>query len=563
MIKGWKDLFREQILERGRNYFYAGAVTKLQKTENGYQAVAEGTAAYDVAIEIEEDRILDMYCACPYAGDGNYCKHMAAVLFKIEEMYGNGAENEECCITERIKEKKELEETIDKIPEKELRVLVKELAVCDDEIRNMILIRYAVKIEEKQIKRLKQEVDQLVYEYGDRSGFIDYRNAWDFSSDLQAFLDEKVDILIEKGCYLQAFDLTNYVFQTIGSTDIDDSDGGIPMVADLCYEKWKVILENCSEEEQNRMFSWFEDHHGCGYVEDYLEEYLEEFMMNEFQNREMLIKKLKFLDEMIENQEFSTDCGRIWSVQYGYENNILKRLKIMEKLNCSNEEIKEYRKKYRRFSAVRVLEIEESLASGDIDQAIEVLQESKNLDCAYMGLVADYSEKLIDLYEKQLNEKAYKDELLFYVFKCQQNDLEYVNKLKAICTDKEWEQYREQILENRKCLFIQYPLMEAEGLYERLLEALKQEVFIYRIDEYERILKEKFPEQVRDIYIMYLHKEAGKSTDRKQYRHLMKYLKKIKEYPGGKEKTGEIANEWKVKYRRRSAMMDELQKAGF
>lgn len=31
-MKGWKDLFREHILERGRNYFYEGAVTELRKT---------------------------------------------------------------------------------------------------------------------------------------------------------------------------------------------------------------------------------------------------------------------------------------------------------------------------------------------------------------------------------------------------------------------------------------------------------------------------------------------------------------------------------------------------
>lgn len=37
-------------------------------------------------IEIEEDRVYDMHCSCPYAEEGNYCKHMAAVLYKIEEI---------------------------------------------------------------------------------------------------------------------------------------------------------------------------------------------------------------------------------------------------------------------------------------------------------------------------------------------------------------------------------------------------------------------------------------------------------------------------------------------
>lgn len=562
-MKGWKDLFREHILERGRNYFYEGAVIEFQQTENGYRAVVEGTEEYEVEVDIEEDRVYDLYCSCPYAEDGNYCKHMAAVLYKIEEVNGNGDEIEENWVERTLREKKELEETIEKIPEEELRAFVKELADYDDEIRNMILTRYAVKIDAKQIKRLKQEVDNIVYQYGDRSGFIDYRNAWDFTSALHVFLDERVDTLLERSCYSQAFDLTNYVFKIIGNIDMDDSDGGTSQIANICYEKWKKILENCSDVERNKMFSWFINHQACGYVIDYMEDYIEEFLMNEFQNRELLEKKLKFLDEIIEKQESSTDSGSTWSAHYGYQNNILKRLEIMEKLNYSDDEIKEYRKKNWKFSAVRGLEIKENLESGNMDQAIKILQESKILDSAYAGLVSGYSEQLIVLYEKQSDEKAYKNELLFYVFECSQKNLVHINKLKASCTAEEWKQYREQILESPKNYCIRYPFMEAEGLYERMLECMKQESFIYRLDEYEKVLKEKFPEQVRDIYISYLYKEAERTTDRKRYRELIKYLKKIRGYPDGKEKSKEIANEWRAMYYRRSAMMDEMRKAGF
>lgn len=562
-MKGWKDLFREHILERGRNYFYEGAVIEFQQTENGYRAVVEGTEEYEVEVDIEEDRVYDLYCSCPYAEDGNYCKHMAAVLYKIEEVNGNGDEIEENWVERTLREKKELEETIEKIPEEELRAFVKELADYDDEIRNMILTRYAVKIDAKQIKRLKQEVDNIVYQYGDRSGFIDYRNAWDFTSALHVFLDERVDTLLERSCYSQAFDLTNYVFKIIGNIDMDDSDGGTSQIANICYEKWKKILENCSDVERNKMFSWFINHQACGYVIDYMEDYIEEFLMNEFQNRELLEKKLKFLDEIIEKQESSTDSGSTWSAHYGYQNNILKRLEIMEKLNYSDDEINKYRKKNWKFSAVRGLEIKENLESGNIDQAIKILQESKILDSAYAGLVSGYSEQLIVLYEKQSDEKAYKNELLFYVFECSQKNLVHINKLKASCTAEEWKQYREQILESPKNYCIRYPFMEAEGLYERMLECMKQESFIYRLDEYEKVLKEKFPEQVRDIYISYLYKEAERTTDRKRYRELIKYLKKIRGYPDGKEKSKEIANEWRAMYYRRSAMMDEMRKAGF
>lgn len=261
-MQGWKGLFREHTLERGRNYFCDGAVIELEKTESGYQAVVEGT---------EED--------------------------------GNGDEIQESWMERRIR-------------------VSKELAERDDEIHNMILTKYAIKIDVKHMNRLEQQVDNIVYQYGDRSGFIDYRNAWYFTSALEDFLNENVDTLIDRQCYLQAFEMTNYVFKIIGNIDMDDSDGGTSYVADACYEKWSKILENCNDEEKDKMFSWFMSHQGCGYVIDYMEDYMEQFLMNEFQDR-------------------------------------------MEKLNYSSEEIKAYRKKNWRFSAVRKLEIQENIECGN------------------------------------------------------------------------------------------------------------------------------------------------------------------------------------------------------
>lgn len=559
-MSNWKDLFQEHILARGEAYYFEGAVLELHKTEHGYHAVVEGTEDYEVDIEMEGGRGCEMYCSCPYAENGNNCKHMAAVLFEIEE------QNEEDILAEGTcpdDQEKEVEEIIERISEEELRSFVKGIAAQDSEIRNILMTRYAVKIDEKQMERLKQGVDQLVWEYGDRSGYIDYRNALDFCWALENYLEDKVDTLIERKCYGQAFALTNYVFQTIGNIDIDDSDGGTSQVANVCYDKWKKILENCSEEEKNEMFSWFMSHLSCDYVVDYMEDYMEDFLTHEFQNREMLEKMLKDLDERIEMQTSSTDCGSTWSARYGYENNIIKRLERMERLGFSAEEIREYRRQHWRFSVVRELEIQENLNNGNLDGAIRILQESKILDKEYPGLIARYSEQLISIYETQPDKEVYKKELLYYVFECPQNNLVHIYKLKKVCTDKEWDGYREKILKSPKNYNILYPFMEKEGMYEPMLECLKKETFIYNLDRYEKVLKEKFPEQVRDIYISYLRHEAERASNRNRYRELMKYLKKIRRYPRGKEKASEIAKNWRAVYYRRTAMMDEMQKAGF
>lgn len=68
---------------------------------------------------------------------------------------------------------------------------------------------------------------------------------------------------------------------------------------------------------------------------------------------------------------------------------------------------------------------------------------------------------------------------------------------------------------------------------------------------------------MRDAYVAYVNRNSATVSNRKEYNRLMQYLKKIKKYPGGYEIAADIAKDWRIFYYRRSAMMDELSKAGF
>lgn len=563
-MRDWKNLFQRRILERGEEYFEDGMVSQVTQTSTGYQAIVEGTDAYEVEIEMDEDGIYDMFCTCPYAEDGNYCKHMAAVLYHIH----SEDKAEELSWMEREQlANKELEDTIAQIPENELRNFVKCIAKENEEIKNLLLTTYSRKIDAQQISRLRQEVDAIVYRYGDRYGFIDYRNAWNFTSELEGFLYDKVHTLIDRSYYMQAFELTNYVFKLIGNIDMDDSDGGTTSVANACYEMWQGVLKHCSEGEKKKLFLWFQKHSTGGYVVDFMEDYLQDFLMNEFHDKELLLKKLEMIDLDIARQEKSTDCGSTWSAHYGYQNNILKRLELMKELEYSEEEMKQYRKKNWKFSAVRALEIQELLEENNVKQAIAVLKESKELDKEYSGLVSNYSKQLIQIYEQEMMQAEYKEELLFYVFLFTDTDIKYILKLKDICNEQEWLQNRERLLQRMKGTSNGYRLMESEGLFKEMLQSISLEVkknsWIARLDEYEKLLKPMFPEEIRDIYASYVRQAATRVADRKRYQELVSYLKKVKKYPDGKEIAMKIARDWRSLYYRRSAMMDEMRKAGF
>ena len=559
MLKSWECLFKTHILARGWDYYENGAVSSLERTGTGYKATVEGSYDYEVEVEIYDNEIVDMFCDCPYAEDGNYCKHMAAVLYEIEEKSAQ--------MTSEVREnstdiKTELEDVIKNIDESEVRNILLELALKDDSLQNQILTKYVDKISPVQMNRLKQEVEMIAWKYSDRSGYVDYYHAMDYVHDLEAFLDENVQNLIDKKLIMQAFELTNEVFHMVGNQDIDDSDGGTTWIANSCYEYWKQILDQATDEQRDQMFQWFKGR-PQNYVIDYMEDYISDFLMDEFHDTSMLLEKLRMLDELIERAGDKTDCGSLYSSYYGFENIILKRLQIMKELNYSENEINEYRTKFRHFSAIRELEIKEYLDKKAYDKAIEILEESKKLDKEYAGLVSKYSEQLIQIYHKTGQQEDYKKELICQVFSCRQDNLENVKLLKATCDEEEWCTYREQILNSNSCLGIKFRFLEFEELYDRLLKTIVESGSIYTLDQYEKVLKKKFPDIVRDTYVNYVRKHAESVCDRKAYKGLMTYLKKITKYPDGRGKADQIAKEWKVIYRRRPAMMDELRKAGF
>lgn len=561
LTDNWRKQFKPHILERGLNYYEEGMVESLEETAEGYKAIVNGSEEYSVEIDIDEGNISYMFCDCPYADEGNCCKHMAAVLYEIE---GGKTERKPAKdLFQRLAdEREELKQVVNRIPEGELRLLVVGLAQGNESLRSRLLTQYTEKIDERHMIKLKCEVDRIAYENSDRSGFVDYYHASDYTSEMTSFLDEKVQALIDKGYYMKAFELTNYVFQCVGNQDMDDSDGGCTWVVDNCYEYWKQILDKCSEQEQKQMFQWFQEHQS-GYVIDYVEEYISDFLMEEFKDEELLREKLRDLDEQIRKAGDHINDGRYCTAHYGYVSNVLKRIQVMKDLGSSEQEINEYRQAFRHFSEIRKLEIREYTESKKYAEAIRVLKESKKMDAEYPGLIDGYSRKLMEVYKLIGNNQEYRKELEYYIFSCSQSNLEHINMLKAMCKKGEWEDYRNRLLESKTLSNVRYLFLESEGLYDHLLEEIVSENYYYNLDRFENTLKKIYPERVRDAYIALVRKDAERVADRKRYKELVQYLKKISKYPDGKNLAKGVAAEWRALYYRRSAMMDELRKAGF
>ena len=82
-----KSFFTETILKRGKTYFEQNRVFSVNQYDNQtYTGIILGNEAYHTKITLDEHYdVMSATCDCPYAKEGNHCKHEAALYFAIED----------------------------------------------------------------------------------------------------------------------------------------------------------------------------------------------------------------------------------------------------------------------------------------------------------------------------------------------------------------------------------------------------------------------------------------------------------------------------------------------
>ncbi|MEQ6365564.1 SWIM zinc finger family protein [Lactiplantibacillus plantarum] len=91
-MRQWQTLFQQQVLTRAFNYYQEGHVKKFSKEHHKLMAIVQGVQDYQVTIFESNGDVTTMICNCPYALSGLHCKHMAAVLYYVENTVSIGSQ---------------------------------------------------------------------------------------------------------------------------------------------------------------------------------------------------------------------------------------------------------------------------------------------------------------------------------------------------------------------------------------------------------------------------------------------------------------------------------------
>lgn len=543
----WKDLFKDYILERGIDYFNRNFIENVYVKDNIIKSTVCGTKEYKVEIVTDNEAIIDLSCNCPYADSGENCKHMAAVLSYLESK-------------ENALAGQDRGESIGKLVEAVDTSIVKEFLI--DVLRNdyKLLNRFKSKLKSDisptDMAGYKNQISNVFRKYAGRHGFIDYRNATYFISELQETLDTDIQSMVNNNQLQEAFELTNYIFIRVGNQDMDDSDGGTGEIADICLDIWQEILYKCEIKLKGEMFNWFITHLN-GSVIDYMEAYIEQIIFDDFKEEEFVTNKSVFLDNKIIEYKKETN---VWSNSYRLGQLVLRRIEILEERDVNPNIIEAYCKENLEINEIRKYYIDLCINRKDYDMAIKLLKEGRDKAKDSPGLIISYSLTLKDLYKQIGKNKLYEEELWALVLNYKASDLDLYKELKSIYSDEEWMKEREKVFSKLASNRGIDKFYELEGLYDRLLELVVRSHGLYMVTEYEKVLKDIYPKEILSKYENIVKTMATNTSSRAHYKEIVSILRRMNKYPDGKLKVSEIVSEWKTRHRNRPAMMDELNK---
>ncbi len=573
----WQKLFASHILERGYDYYCDGAVENIEIGRDDLRADVVGTEDYEVEISLNDGKVTDMYCSCPYAAGGNNCKHMAAVLYEwtadiMDEDEPEDTDNEdmdddadaesmdlfEPAVT--VCDYKKKSAAVEKLVTSAERDIVQAFLVSVLAEDKKLLLRFRNMVNKcatkEDVEDYFEQIDEISDRYLGRDHFINYYQAYDFMLELEEIIDKDVRRMIDNGSHISAFHVMNHIFVLLGNVDMDDSGGETSMLAEQIYQLWLELLTKVNAQDKRKMFIWFTTHMD-GSVIDYLEEYIEQIIMEEFKEPEYEQDKLSFMEEMIEKAE-KKDSG--WSRDYAVGKWTVTYLKTLEEKNAPEDQLEEICKKYWNNSGVRRYYIDRYFEKKEYDRVLQVLDESIELDKAYRGQVLEYNQKKKEIYRLQGNKSAYIEQLWKLVLEQSAGDLDIYKELKAQYSEKEWLIKREELFKKLPANAHIDRLYKEEKLYDRLLAYVLKSSGLYAVQSYENVLKKEYPKQILSKYQDEVNKMASCTGNRKHYADLVALLRRMKQIKGGSEIVETIVEEWKIKYRNRPAMMDELSK---
>ena len=542
----FKDRFNNTILSRGYEYYTDGLVDDILIKGTTVTAKVHGSSVYDVSVELDDNEFLDGDCTCPYSESGFYCKHIAALLYYLENE--NLDENNSYNTKEQV-----IRNSLNKIKRSELDDFLIDLLIQDKNVYDEFRLRFNKSFPSLTIKDYKRKIYDAIASSAGRDGFIDYQEAWEYTHNMYKIIKE-ADILVDNLEYDLAFKVVRTILDTIPDTDIDDSDGSTTDVADSCIEIIEKILGVILTGKSSLSKK----------ILDYIlnetrTEHLSNYAIELYPLLDLYVKRSIYLDEIEKGLLESLEKGKTKKYFWNAKHYVDILINIYTK-NSQKDKIINLLKTYSTDKSVCLKLVDIYLNEDNAKDAIDLLNTRLSEDNN-----REYANKLKYIYLKENMLEEYKDILYKLLFELDKYNIDIYKEIKALYSKKDWLKERENIItriikEDKTNWYLDKLLniYIEEELYDDIYNVLKDKG-MSTIMRYEKYLLPKYNKELMSIYIEYCKSFASKANNRKLYRELASNMRHIKDMKNSEKPYKDLVISLGEQLRNKSAMRDELK----
>lgn len=533
----WESYFQKRILDRGYDYYFDDRVEDLRITPNRIKAVVYGTHPYHVEIKLNGNQIIGMSCDCPYAEDGHNCKHMAAVLYEWQ-----------LSATHPVIDNSKL---VKEASEEDVRSFL--IQVLNDQPSLVETFKQYTQ-NEFSLTTVIDDLEGVVDSYSDGYHYIDYEFSCDFCDNYEDAVDKWLDLLKEKKQYSLAFKFLLKAYDIFDKLDIEDNEGETYDVSFSIINACSNIIMCMEKSERIDAFNLLKQFlNNIRYSYDRID--ILQVFFNYLKGEDLLKLQIDFVKEQLDYIESHND---ILDREYVLDGFAKMYLEFLKKNNASKKEINAIYKKYWECGSIRIDCVYTCINNKEYDKALDYIDECIDFEYENQDRMKFNIKLKKDIYKKQGNIKAYREELKNLILFFNDTNLEDYVELRSLFSDKEWIKERDSIIEQLTPGRFLCEILETEQLYEQLLDVLLRSDDKYLLHQYTDLLSKKYPEQLLQIYRENVEKQAESTGSRKHYYQIVEELRIMKFINGGDKIVDEIIKKWKVQYKNRSAMLDEL-----
>ena len=329
-------------------------------------------------------------------------------------------------------------------------------------------------------------------------------------------------------------------------------------VEDACRDAWMRILAIAAPAQQSAMYEWFAAAFRTWQPLPYFTAPLA-FLFSYPWDEAIHQRNLALLDEKI--AEWKPNAQERGG---GAMVNLLnQREKTMQQLHASQEDIISFWHSHWDVPYAHDRTLKTLMAAEKWTEAIEQVKADLQTFAGEYMPCKQRREQLILLYQRANQPDLAQREIQQYIEQYNQYSMEQIDALRATLPADAWRDEAERLLKLPTTSTIRLPLLASIEQWEQLLQRIQQHGNFEGLCTYFDPLMAWNSARTLALYRDMVNRAMQAASSRAAYCEVIRQLERMKGTDEGRKIIADLAEQWRRDYKRKCALLDELQKAGY